>query len=745
MNVCQLLFSVVFCLLATINIIAQPGSLDPTFGSGGKVIGDLTGAGTDFFQTRFNDIAIQADGKIVVAGTVDRKFAVFRYNPNGTPDIGFGTNGRVVIDIYPGLISGAGAVAIQPDGKIIAGGYTGAPNGSLVNQSDFAIMRFNQDGSRDLSFGSGNGGIAFSGSAIDNVKDIVLQPDGKILITGDLLSRFGSMVYKGTSIFAMRFHANGSADTAFGTNGTAALSFELSPNPPIVGSQTAESLALQPDGKIVVVGTASVLAPTGSYTSGAAIARFLPNGQPDNSFDEDGKSFTQLSSSQTPINYEIKSVALQPDGRIVVAGAVGGDFAVFRYTTAGALDPSFDGDGTLIASIETGSDFARDILIQRNGKIVVVGESAVGANKNFAVARFTVNGSFDTSFDGDGKAITDFGSNATDSISRALLQPDGRILAVGISNVSSGSTTIFNIALARYIGDTPTSPFDFDGDRRADISVFRQANGNWYILPSQTNAFYGFPFGQSGDQIAPADYDGDGKTDVAVFRDSVTGAGNFAYFYILNSSDGSFRAEQFGATRDVQMAGDWDGDGKADLAVYRAATTLGGQSFFYYRPSSQPTVNFNTIPLGTAGDKPLLGDFDGDGRLDPAVFRPSTGTWIILQSSINQITQTNFGLSTDIAVPADYDGDGRANIAVFRPSNGTWYTSQSSANNYGAIVFGANGDVPVPADYDGDGRADAAVFRPSNGAWYLNRTTSGLTGVSFGASGDKPASNAFIR
>jgi hypothetical protein len=291
----------------------------------------------------------------------------------------------------------------------------------------------------------------------------------------------------------------------------------------------------------------------------------------------------------------------------------------------------------------------------------------------------------------------------------------------------------------------PPTRFDFDGDGRADIAVFRPSNGNWFILPSQTNAFYGFPFGQAGDQIAPADYDGDGKTDVAVFRDIVAGAGNFAYFYILNSSDGSFRPVQFGATGDVQMAGDWDGDGKADLAVYRAASAAGGQSFFYYRPSAQPTVDYVTIPLGTAGDKPLLGDFDGDGRLDPAIFRPSNAVWLILRSSVNQLTQTTFGLSTDIPVPADYDGDGQANIAVFRPSNGTWYTSQNPATNFGAIQFGAIGDLPVPADYDGDGRADAAVFRPSNGAWYLNRTTSGFLGVQFGISGDKPAPNAFVR
>ncbi len=288
------------------------------------------------------------------------------------------------------------------------------------------------------------------------------------------------------------------------------------------------------------------------------------------------------------------------------------------------------------------------------------------------------------------------------------------------------------------------APFDFDGDGRTDFGVFRPSNGTWYLNRSTAGAI-AVQFGLSSDRLAPADYDGDGKTDIAVWRGTVPGAGNSAYFYITNSADNTFRAAQFGATGDIPVSGDWDGDGKADLAVYRDGSLAGGQSYFYYRPSSQPSVSFVTIPLGVTGDKPLLGDFDGDGRLDPAVFRPSNAVWYILRSSVNQITQTTFGTSTDIPVPADYDGDGQTNIAVFRPSNGTWYTSINPQNNFGAVQFGANGDLPVPADYDGDGRADVAVFRPSNGAWYLNRSTQGFTGVSFGDVNDKPIPNAYVR
>jgi uncharacterized repeat protein (TIGR03803 family) len=228
------------------------------------------------------------------------------------------------------------------------------------------------------------------------------------------------------------------------------------------------------------------------------------------------------------------------------------------------------------------------------------------------------------------------------------------------------------------------------------------------------------------------DYDGDGTADMSVWRPS-TGQ----WFVTPSTDPGTPIVQSWGLNGDMPVPGDYDGDGKADFAVWRPST--GG---WWIIPSSNP-ANPTSQYWGLPGDIPVPGDYDGDGKTDIAVWRPSTGGWWIVPSSnpASPISQY-WGLPGDMPVPGDYDGDGKTDFAVWRPSTGQWFVVPSG--NPGTPIvqsWGLNGDKPMPGDYDRDGKTDFAVWRPSTGQWFVIPSGNPGTPIvqAWGLSGDIPA------
>lgn len=695
---------VLVIVIVSASALAQSsaGFVDYSFGNEGKVQTSYSSAGFSNGKC----VVPMVGGEFLVAGITyhnpDYRFSVLKYKSNGTLDAAFGNGGRASLPATS--IDKVAGMVVLPNGKIVIGGSSSVDTGTGF-KLHFSLLRFTPDGLVDSTFGTG-GKVVYPSLSDDrdSMAALSLQVDGKFVMAGDTGNPTPN------TVVVLRANSDGSLDSTFDGDGIKLIPIGSSS----ISDYAAGSL-IQPDGKIVIVGNA--------WETGrdVLLIRLNDDGTFDQGFGGDGIITTRIL-GQASFGY---AVALQADGKLVVAGGVLSAFLVVRFNANGSLDTTFDNDGLNYMSFGGTRSYPSSLAIQKNGRIVLGGYAdGPSTTDHFALARFTVDGALDTSFGGDGRVVTIFADAQSigDKIQGMALQTDGKLIAVG-----EGGTYPPSIAIARYRTSNGSNS-DFDGDGRSDVSIFRPTNGQWWLKRSSQGVI-AYSFGETGDRIVPGDFTGDGKADVAFWRPST------GWWFILRSEDSSFYSFPFGATSDLPVSGDFDGDGTSDPAVFRPSTG----TWYVSRSSDGETSIF---AFGTVGDLPAVADYDGDGMTDIAIYRPSSGQWWINRSTNGVIVYT-FGSSDDKIVPADFTGDGRADVAFWRQTAGEWFILRSEDSSYYSFSFGVNSDIEATGDFDGDGKSDAAVFRPSSGTWFILRSSDNdATIQQFGMNGDIPTQSA---
>src|SRR5882724_4408526 len=439
------------------------GDLDPTFGAGGIVTTDFS----DSFDAA-NAVALQSDGKIVAAGTTikdfgsafTQDFAVARYNTDGSLDNGFGAGGKVTTD-FSGEVDAANAIALQSDGKILVAGFAVTGRTMQFPNQDFALARYNSNGSLDASFGTGGKVTTDFSGLFDMPLAIAIQNDGKIVLAGS------DEDFSFHARFALsRYNSNGSLDITFGSGGKITSVYPVFVQP--------LAAAFQSDNKIVVAGSTAGL---NDLVGDFLLTRYHSDGSVDTSFGTGGNTTTDFFGR----NDQANSIAIQGDGKIVAGGRANissdafanYEFALSRYNTEGSLDASFGTGGKLTIGFGGNDDECTAIAIQPNGKIVTGGFTnapplIVFGDRHFALARLNSDGGLDSGFGTGARIVTDFGG--IDEIRALAIQSDGKIIAAGVAGG--------DFALSRYIG---APPFDvcLQDDSSGDTLKINSTTGDY--------------------------------------------------------------------------------------------------------------------------------------------------------------------------------------------------------------------------------------------------------------------------
>jgi uncharacterized delta-60 repeat protein len=563
----------------------------------------------------------QTDGKIVVTGAFTyfvngvEKRNLVRLNSDGSIDPSF----VPAINLWDTFLpngGGSNRFVLQNDGKIVVG------TSGTSTQTPSIAYRFNSDGSLDNIFQS----QTLAEGNTENIMDLEIQPDGKILL--------GGRYYNSTKMsFLVRLNADGSLDSTFQV--------------PEQANMEITAIELLEDGKILVAKMEGSSIPSSQKS---IVQRLNSDGSIDSSF-----------AVNTPANGRIHTLLVLPDGKIMV----GGRFTTFndqprvnllKLNQDGSLDETTYSVNQEVFCLTL--DNESRILVGGNFTTISIGDQNV--ERSFA-ARIISQQQNGTRFDFDGDGRADHAVFSSETGDWSIFQSD------------------FHKTLNEHFGakGDRSAAGDFDGDRITDKAVYRPSEGMWYLMQSSAG-FGAVRWGAAEDIPVPADFDGDGKDDFAVWRPS-TGT-----WHVLQSSNFKAVAVQFGQAGDYALpSADFDEDGRADYAVFRPSNGT------FYWMESRSDYKFKAVKFGAEGDIPSVGDFNGDRIIDLVVFRPSNGVWYQYLSVINgggyKFEAVQFGLEGDEPVAADYNGDGMTDIAIRRQNE--WHLLLSG-QGYSGMVFG---------------------------------------------------------
>lgn len=692
-------------------------------------------------------MARDAQGNVYVAGTS----YVEHFGSNGNTDISLyktDANGnRVWAKTFDGsghYKDGAIDLAVDSAGNAYIAGYAYVGDGT-GDDYDYVVLKYSSSGNLLWSrYYSGDGGE-------DIPRSLKVDPSGNVYVTGyswGNYANYATVKYdtNGNQIWAKRFEGgfgeiatdvevDGSGNvyvTGYSGNSVAGdaedfLTIKYSPtgeqlwlnrydSPTGDSNDQAAEMEIAPNGDIVVMGLSD------DFINSRTTMQRINGVSGATVWAKNFRLSTGEDVEDTPF-----AMKIDPSGNIILAGQIYDFFEddldtyVAKFNSEGVRQwiKTYDGPGS--------GDYDGDPKLALDGQgNIYVGISSQGlTNSDMQIIKYLPDGNTDWRYRfGNPYLYDDYFINWLDDNTQTNIFVDasGNVTVAGDSQIPGQSSNLVAFKL-EPIAERRAVPFDFDGDRKADIAVFRPETGVWYVWNSSNNTHSIIQWGLSGDKLVPADFDGDGKYDKAVYRDGI--------WYVIKSSDNAISYYNFGLASDTPIPSDFDNDGRADLSVFR-------QGIWHQLTTSNNS--YKAFQFGLGSDTPIPSDYDKNRKSDVAVFRG--GNWYISYQTELPMSSFQFGISTDKPVPADYDGDAQTDYAVFR--NGVWYIWRSRTSDLLAVQWGLGSDIPVPADYDGDKKTDLAVYR--NGIWYILRSSdNNYTIMQFGLAGDLPIPAAFSR